>query len=175
MENGRWLTSRKEAAFEHADSRGDDNGVTEDASDAFDLARFVHAQSDSYAAAVSELGAGQKRSHWMWFIFPQVAGLGSSAMAQRYAIRSRTEAEAYLAHPVLGPRLVECAQALLRVDNRSAESIMGRPDYLKLQSSMSLFVSVSPPDSIFQRVLEKYYAGAKDMKTVAFLRMKAGE
>jgi uncharacterized protein (DUF1810 family) len=105
----------------------------------------------------------------MWYIFPQVAGLGFSSMAQRYAIRSRGEAEAYLAHPILGPRLAECAKALLGVQDRSAKEIMGYPDYLKLQSSMTLFAAVSPPGSVFEQVLDKYYGGAKDPKTLEFL------
>ena len=105
----------------------------------------------------------------MWFIFPQVAGLGFSSMAQRYAIRSRPEAEAYLAHPILGPRLTACSEALLGVENRSAEEIMGFPDVLKLQSSMTLFSEVSSLGSVFQRVLEKYFGGEKDEKTIRYI------
>jgi uncharacterized protein (DUF1810 family) len=146
--------------------------MTSTAPDPFNLARFLEAQEGSSAAAIEELRAGQKRSHWMWYVFPQVAGLGSSAMARRYAIRSCEEARAYLAHPLLGRRLEECAQALLRVEGRSAEQVMGFPDCLKLCSSMTLFAEVSPPGSVFARVLEKYYAGERDQRTVDSLPAK---
>jgi uncharacterized protein (DUF1810 family) len=106
-------------------------------------------------------------------VFPQVAGLGSSAMAKRYAIKSRQEAEAYLAHPLLGPRLVECAEALLQVKGSTAEDIMGYPDWLKLQSSMTLFAALSPPHSPFANVLERYYDGSSDPRTVEFLAANA--
>jgi uncharacterized protein (DUF1810 family) len=147
--------------------------MTDALSDPHDLARFVEAQAGAFEAAIAELRAGEKQGHWMWFVFPQVAGLGFSSTAQRYAIRSRAEAEAYLAHPMLGPRLAECAEALLSVQGRSAERIMGYPDYLKLQSSMSLFTEISAPGSVFERVLLKYYGGEKDPKTVDFLRNNA--
>ena len=137
--------------------------------DLYNLGRFVEAQQNCFRAAISELRRGEKRSHWMWFIFPQVAGLGPSSMAQRYAIRSREEAEHYLAHPVLGRRLRECAEALMGVDARSAEEIMGYPDYLKLQSSMTLFAEVAEEGSVFERVLDKYYGGEKDGRTVEYL------
>jgi len=137
--------------------------------DPHDLDRFVAAQNGIYDRALSELRAGEKRSHWMWFVFPQVAGLGSSSMAQRYAIRSRSEATAYLEHPLLGRRLTECAEALLSVHDRSAEDIMGYPDCLKLQSSMTLFAEISAPGSAFARVLQHYYAGTRDAQTLAFL------
>jgi uncharacterized protein (DUF1810 family) len=140
--------------------------------DPFNLSRFVEAQETSYEAAIAELRAGEKRSHWMWFIFPQVAGLGSSSMAQRYAIQSRAEAEAYLAHPILGLRLRECAEALLSVNGRSAAQIMGSPDDMKLQSSMTLFAEISAPDNVFERVLQKYFQRSKDPKTMDFLRNK---
>lgn len=139
-------------------------------SDPYDLERFVNAQAGMYAVALSELRAGQKRSHWIWYIFPQVAGLGFSAMAQRYAIQSRAEAEAYLQHPLLGARIVECAEALLAIHDRSVEQIMGEPDDLKLRSSMTLFARVSHAESVFERVLQKYYGGGEDAKTVAFLQ-----
>jgi len=135
-----------------------------------DLSRFVDAQQDTYDDALKELKAGQKRTHWMWFIFPQVSGLGFSSMAQRYAIGSRAEAEAYLAHPLLGERLRACVDALLGVEGRSAELIMGSPDFLKLQSSITLFAIISPTDRRFLRLLEKYYDGEKDQKTVNFLK-----
>ena len=137
--------------------------------DPYGLSRFIEAQEGHYASALEELQAGAKQSHWMWFIFPQVAGLGSSSMARRYAIRSRREAEAYLAHPLLGPRLTACAQALFGVQGRAAEQIMGFPDVLKLQSSMTLFLEVSAPGSLFERVLEKYYRGEKDKMTILYL------
>jgi uncharacterized protein (DUF1810 family) len=105
----------------------------------------------------------------MWFIFPQVAGLGSSAMAKRYAIDSRAEAKAYLEHPLLGARLRTCVDALLQVEGRFAEQIMGYPDFQKLQSSMTLFAEISPPGSCFERLLQKYYGGGKDEKTIDFL------
>lgn len=135
----------------------------------FDLSRFVEAQQDTYDDALKELKAGQKRTHWMWFIFPQVSGLGFSSMAQRYAIGSRAEAEAYLAHQLLGERLRVCVDALLEVEGRSAEQIMGSPDFLKLQSSITLFAIISPTDRRFLRLLEKYYGGEKDQKTINFL------
>jgi uncharacterized protein (DUF1810 family) len=147
--------------------------MTSGAPDPFDLARFVEDQSSSYDAALAELRAGQKRTHWMWFIFPQVAGLGFSHMARLYAIRSRAEARAYLDHPILGERLRECVEALLGVEGRSAEQIMGDPDFLKLQSSMTLFAEVSPTDSRFKRVLQKYFAGGRDKKTLDFLSQEA--
>jgi uncharacterized protein (DUF1810 family) len=137
--------------------------------DPFELSRFVDAQSSSYSDAVDELKAGQKRSHWMWFIFPQVAGLGSSTMAKRYAIGSRAEAEAYLEHPLLGERLKMCVDALLKVEGRSADQIMGYPDFMKLQSAMTLFAEISPAESCFEQLLKKYYSGRKDPKTLNFL------
>jgi uncharacterized protein (DUF1810 family) len=141
--------------------------------DPFELTRFVTAQQANYHDAIAELRGGRKRSHWMWYVFPQVAGLGSSAMAKRYAIKSRQEAEAYLAHPLLGPRLVECAEALLQVKGSTAEDIMGYPDWLKLQSSMTLFAALSPPHSPFANVLERYYDGSSDPRTVEFLAANA--
>lgn len=135
----------------------------------FDLDRFVTAQRNDYETALGELRAGRKRSHWIWYIFPQVAGLGFSSMAARYAIQSRGEAEAYLAHPVLGPRLRECAEALLAHKGKSANAIMGYPDDLKLLSSMTLFAAVAEPDSVFHQVLQVFYEGGEDPKTVSFL------
>ena len=127
--------------------------------DPYDLERFVAAQDGVYADALAELGAGRKRTHWMWFVFPQIAGLGSSPAAQRYAIRSLDEARAYLAHPVLGPRLRECAQALLAVQDRSAREILGHPDDLKLRSSMTLFARAADDPALFQAVLDRFYDG----------------
>jgi uncharacterized protein (DUF1810 family) len=137
--------------------------------DPHNLQRFVAAQEETYAAALGELHAGRKRTHWMWFVFPQVTGLGASPTAQFYAICSRAEAEAYLAHPLLGARLQECAKALLAVNGRTAEQIMGFPDHLKLQSSMTLFAALAGPGSPFAAVLEKYYGGRPCPQTLAFL------
>ena len=124
-----------------------------------DLDRFVSAQAGVYADALAELKAGRKRTHWMWFIFPQIAGLGFSPAAQRYAIASLDEARAYLAHPVLGPRLRECAQTLLAVDGMSAREILGYPDDLKLRSSMTLFARAADDPDVFEAVLDRYYDG----------------
>jgi uncharacterized protein (DUF1810 family) len=143
--------------------------VTVEQDDPYNLERFVSAQRGSYDAALRELQSGKKRSHWMWFVFPQVAGLGSSAMADRYAIRSKREAAAFLAHPVLGPRLVDCANALLQLKGMTAEEVVGYPDDLKLRSSMTLFAALSPPDSPFHRVLEMYFSGVPDNRTTAYL------
>lgn len=137
--------------------------------DVFNLQQFLTAQQGSYEVALRELRRGAKRSHWIWYVFPQVAGLGTSSMAERYALRSRREAAAYLTHPVLGARLVECATALLEVEGRSAEEVMGSPDDLKLRSSMTLFAAVAGPDSIFQKVLDRYFSGIGDPRTTEFL------
>ncbi|HEY7272408.1 MAG TPA: DUF1810 domain-containing protein [Actinoplanes sp.] len=133
-----------------------------------DLDRFVDAQDGAYDDALAELTAGRKRTHWMWFIFPQIAGLGSSPTAQLYAIRSLDEARAYLAHPMLGPRLRECAQALLTVQGRSAREIFGYPDDLKLRSSMTLFARAADDPEPFQAVLDRYYDGP-DPRTLTLL------
>jgi uncharacterized protein (DUF1810 family) len=127
--------------------------------DSDDLDRFVSAQDGVYPDALAELRAGRKRTHWMWFVFPQIAGLGASATARRYAIASLDEARAYLAHPVLGPRLRECARTLLAVENASAEQIFGYPDDLKLRSSMTLFARAADDPDVFQAVLDRYYDG----------------
>jgi uncharacterized protein (DUF1810 family) len=145
----------------------DDVGVGDD--DPYDLDRFVQAQLDDYASALAELARGRKVSHWMWYIFPQLQGLGHSAMAKRYAIRSAEEAAAYLRHPELGPRLVACAEAVLRVPHRSAREIFGTPDDLKLRSSATLFAQVSPSGSVFQRILECYFDAEPDPRTLALL------
>lgn len=137
--------------------------------DPYELGRFVRAQENVYAQALSEIRGGHKRTHWMWYIFPQVAGLAYSATSQRYAIRSTAEARAYLVHPILGPRLLECTESLLRLEDRSATEILGTPDDLKLRSCATLFASVSPPGSLFDRLLEKYYRGAPDPKTLRLL------
>lgn len=135
------------------------------ADDPHDLDRFVRAQEHDYADALAEIRAGRKQSHWMWYVFPQVAGLGYSAASQRYAIKSRAEAEAYLRHPILGPRLVEIAEAALSVEGRSARAIFGSPDDLKLKSSATLFAQVAPAGSVFERLLAKYFAGERDEQT----------
>jgi len=137
--------------------------------DPYDLSRFTRAQEDSYAQAVSEIRSGRKRTHWMWYIFPQLAGLGVSQTAQRYAIKSVEEAQAYLRHPVLGVRLLECAESALRVEDRTAIAIFGEPDDLKLRSCATLFASVSDPDSVFDRLLQKFYGGVRDPKTLQLL------
>jgi uncharacterized protein (DUF1810 family) len=138
--------------------------------DPFDLERFVRAQDGTYATALAEIRSGRKRSHWMWYVFPQIAGLGSSGMAQRYAIESAAEARAYLAHPVLGPRLVDCVEAVLRVEGRSASAIFGSPDDLKLRSCATLFAQVSPSGSVFERLLVSYFDGERDTKTLELLQ-----
>lgn len=129
-----------------------------------DLERFVRAQDGVYDRALAELAAGSKRSHWMWFVFPQVAGLGSSPTAQAYAIRDLAEARDYLAHPVLGPRLTECAETLLGVEGRTASQIFGFPDDLKLRSSMTLFAEAAADSGVFGQVLDRYYDGP-DVRT----------
>ena len=137
--------------------------------DPHDLGRFVEAQRGDYAQAIAEIRAGRKRSHWMWYIFPQYDGLGSSSTARRYAIRSVAEAEAYLRHPVLGPRLVECAEAVVGVEGSSAHDIFGSPDDLKLRSSATLFASVSTEGSVFERLLRKYFPAGRDEQTLRLL------
>jgi uncharacterized protein (DUF1810 family) len=133
------------------------------------LNRFVRAQETDYQRALSEIRSGRKRSHWMWYIFPQIDGLAFSSTSKHYAIKSLAEAKAYLDHPILGPRLLECAQAVIGVEGRSATEIFGSPDDLKLRSSATLFACVSPPGSVFDRLLEKYYRGERDGKTLQLL------
>jgi uncharacterized protein (DUF1810 family) len=134
-----------------------------------DLERYVAAQESVYARVLDELRRGRKECHWMWFVFPQLAGLGSSTMSQRYAIASLDEARAYLAHPVLGPRLRECAGLLLATSERSAEAILGPIDALKLRSSMTLFHRAEPRDRLFAEVLERFHGGLPDPATDAIL------
>ena len=138
--------------------------------ESFDLNRFMTAQRGIYARVLKELRCGRKRSHWMWFILPQIKGLGNSALSQRYAIRSLAEAMAYLSHPVLGARLVDCANAILAVEGRSASDIFGYPDDLKLKSSMTLFAAISGETSVFIKVLSKFYDGKQDEKTITILK-----
>lgn len=135
-------------------------------SDPYDLARFVEAQARNYADALGELRRGRKTSHWMWYVFPQIAGLGSSAMAQTYAIGSLDEARAYLAHPLLGPRLRAVTEAILALQGLSAHAIFGSPDDLKLRSSLTLFAAADPQEALFPRALAKYFAGEGDPKTL---------
>lgn len=129
------------------------------------LERFVQAQADSYVHALREIKSGRKTSHWMWYIFPQLSGLGHSQTARYYAIRDRAEAEAYLAHPVLGKRLLEISSELLKLESSDATAVMGWPDDLKLKSSMTLFSLVSR-EPVFRQVLEKYFRGEEDAYTV---------
>jgi uncharacterized protein (DUF1810 family) len=135
--------------------------------DPFPLSRFTEAQNSIYDTVLAELGNGEKRTHWMWFIFPQIDGLGHSPAAKYYAIKSIEEARQYLKHPVLGKRLVQCAEAVLAVEGRSASEIFGYPDDMKLKSSMTLFALVAEPQSIFSRVLAKYFRGERDVKTLS--------
>ncbi|MBO9184345.1 DUF1810 domain-containing protein [Rhizobium sp. L80/93] len=142
--------------------------------DPHDLDRFVEAQASIYEQALAELLAGAKRSHWMWFVFPQIAGLGTSSMAQRYAIRSKEEALAYISHPLLGKRLTACAQVMLSAGGtanggRSAHAILGSPDDLKFRSSMTLFAAVSGRDSLFQRALDRFFDRIPDDRTLALI------
>jgi uncharacterized protein (DUF1810 family) len=139
------------------------------ADDPYDLSRFVQAQEGDYERALAEIRSGQKRTHWMWYVFPQYNGLGFSPTARRYAIKSVAEAEAYLAHPVLGPRLVACAEAALGVQGRSASEVFGSPDDLKLRSCATLFAQVSPAGSVFERLLGKYFGGRRDDQTLRLL------
>ena len=139
---------------------------TSNRGDPFDLNRFINAQEGIFDRALAELRDGLKRSHWMWYIFPQVEGLGHSPTTRRYSIKSLEEARQYLAHPVLGQRLKESAEAVLAIQGRSAADIFGHPDDWKLQSSMTLFELVSGPESVFGRILEKYYQGKRDTRTL---------
>ncbi|MFB1487730.1 MULTISPECIES: DUF1810 domain-containing protein [unclassified Thiocapsa] len=139
------------------------------AEDHHDLNRFVRAQEHAYAPALAEIRSGRKRTHWMWYIFPQLDGLGFSEKARRYAIRGLDEARAYLEHPLLGPRLVECAEAVLAVQGRSAREIFGTPDDLKLRSCSTLFAEVSPEGSVFHRLIEVFFGGAPDGRTLTLL------
>ncbi|HEV7574773.1 MAG TPA: DUF1810 domain-containing protein [Caldimonas sp.] len=138
--------------------------------DPHDLRRFVEAQAPVYAQARDELAAGRKRSHWMWFVFPQLRGLGRSAMAHRYGIASRAEAEAYLAQPLLGARLLECTRLMLAArEGASALEILGAPDDLKLRSSMTLFAAVAAPGSPFAAALDRFFDGRADPATLRLL------
>jgi uncharacterized protein (DUF1810 family) len=138
--------------------------------DPYDLERFLAAQRPVYDTVVSELRAGTKRSHWMWFVFPQLRGLGSSPTSEHFGLASWEEAAAYAAHPLLGARLRECTDLVLAVDGRTARQIFGYPDDLKFRSSMTLFGAAVPDEPRFSAALEKYYEGAPDARTLAALR-----
>ncbi|MDR4465069.1 MAG: DUF1810 domain-containing protein [Nitrospira sp.] len=137
--------------------------------DVYNLHRFLTAQAPTYDTVLAELRAGRKSSHWMWFIFPQIAGLGHSAMAQQFAIGSLDEAKAYLQHPVLGPRLRDCTQLVLNVEGRSTEEIFGYPDNLKFRSCMTLFLTAAADNTIFKDALLKYFDGKPDQSTLDIL------
>jgi uncharacterized protein (DUF1810 family) len=150
---------------------GEPNRDLHDAShgDPYHLERFVEAQAEVFRRVLEELGGGRKRSHWIWFIFPQIAGLGSSEMARRYAISGRAEAEAYLRHEVLGPRLQQCVELVNAVSGRTVEEIFGYPDDMKFRSSMTLFASVAQGESVYREALERYFGGEPDSATLARL------
>ena len=139
--------------------------------DAFDLDRFVAAQADVYQDALAEIRSGRKRTHWMWFVFPQIDGLGSSTTSRRFAITSAAEAKAYLEHPILGPRLLECCRALLELKRESATDIFGSPDDMKLRSSATLFAAVSEPGSVFEKILDRFF-GTPDGQTLELLERR---
>jgi uncharacterized protein (DUF1810 family) len=139
------------------------------AADPYDLARFVRAQEADYDQAMSEIRGGRKRSHWMWYIFPQFDGLGVSSTSRQYAIKSVAEAEAYLRHPILGPRLLESVQAMLSVEGRSALEVFGSPDNMKLRSCATLFACVAPAGSVFEQLLDRYFGGERDDKTLRLI------
>ncbi len=145
------------------------SGGAQSVDDPYDLGRFVRAQGADYEQALSEIRGGRKRTHWMWYIFPQIDGLGFSSTARYYAVKSIAEAKAYLGHPILGPRLLACAEAVVGVEGRSATEIFGTPDDLKLRSCATLFACVSPPSSVFYRLLAKYYRGERDSRTLQLL------
>lgn len=137
--------------------------------DTYDLTRFVQAQMGDYEQALSEVRTGRKLTHWMWYIFPQFDGLGFSSTSKRYAIKSLLEAKAYLQHSVLGPRLVECIEAVISIEGLSATTIFGTPDDIKLRSCATLFAGISPPGSVFERLLDKYFEGEGDEKTLRLI------
>ena len=135
----------------------------------FNLERFISAQEPCYSRVVSELRNGNKETHWMWFIFPQIDGLGSSPTARHYAIRSLAEADAYLAHPVLGARLIECTGLVNNVGSKSLREIFGSPDDMKFHSSVTLFSLIEPSEAVFEQALSKYFSGKLDERTIAIL------
>jgi uncharacterized protein (DUF1810 family) len=135
----------------------------------FDLDRFLTAQEDAYETALDELRSGRKRSHWIWFVFPQLAGLGHSPTAQFYAIRSLEEAQSYLAHPILGPRLHECLKVLQLLETNDAKTVFGELDAMKFRSSLTLFAEADPGDAIVEAALERWFGGERDPKTLQLL------
>jgi uncharacterized protein (DUF1810 family) len=137
--------------------------------DLFNLERFVTAQKSVYSTVIEELESGRKISHWMWFIFPQIEGLGRTQMAKLYAIKSLDEAKAYVSHPLLGKRLQECINLVLDIDGKSANAVFGYPDDLKFKSSMTLFLVAVPHIDLFQRAINKYYDGQRDQVTIQIL------
>ncbi|PTQ76278.1 uncharacterized protein (DUF1810 family) [Nitrosomonas oligotropha] len=143
--------------------------VMADKSDPYELDRFIQAQTQDFEIALTEIYSARQRSHWMWYIFPQFAGLGFSAISQCYAIRSAAEARAYLNHHILGARLIQCIEALLAIDGRSAHEIFGSPDDMKLKSCATLFASVTPKGSAFECLLEKYFQGERDQQTLSLM------
>jgi uncharacterized protein (DUF1810 family) len=144
-------------------------GDSIDHHDTFNLSRFTSAQEGIYNRVLAELKNGEKRTHWMWFIFPQIDGLGFSSTSKYYAVKSIEEARQYLDHPVLGKRLMECAETVLAVEGRSVSEIFGYPDDMKLKSCMTLFASVPHSHPVFAGVLDKYFHGERDMKTLRLL------
>lgn len=169
---GRWASSDS-GGMEFGDIQGNGSCIEEawmaGTDDPFDLKRFVEAQEPVYEQVCAELREGRKRSHWMWFVFPQARGLGHSPMAQHFAIRSRAEAEAYLRHPVLGARLRECTALVNAVEGRGISDIFGYPDDLKFRSSMTLFTEVAPEEAGFRQAIDKYFGGEPDERTVALM------
>jgi uncharacterized protein (DUF1810 family) len=151
-----------------------DRSVSVDDGDPHHLGRFVMAQEGDYARALAEIRGGRKRSHWIWYIFPQFEGLGSSPMSRQYSIKSVAEAQAYLRHPSLGPRLLECCEAALGVEGRSAREIFGSPDDLKLRSCATLFAHVSPAGSVFERLIDRYFEGRGDDRTLQLIGAQPG-
>jgi len=134
-----------------------------------DLKRFLDAQENDFERALAEIKRGRKQSHWMWYIFPQIAGLGSSETSRFYAVKDRAEAELYLAHPVLGKRLVEISNALLEIEGKTPNQIFGSPDDVKLKSSMTLFGALDDTNPVFQSILDKYFDGSKDRRTLELI------
>jgi len=146
-----------------------DGNERSDSVDPHQLIRFVQAQEGEYDRALGEIESGRKRSHWMWYIFPQFDGLGFSSTSKFYSIKSIAEAKAYLSHPILGPRLLECTESALAVSGRTASEIFGSPDDMKLKSCATLFATISPTDSVFHKLLDKYFQGQRDDKTLQLL------
>ena len=141
--------------------------------DTYNLSRFINAQEGVFESVLAELRNGQKRTHWMWFIFPQIDGLGQSTISRYYSIKSRDEARQYFKHPVLGVRLLKCAELLIAIEAKSASEIFGSPDDQKLKSSMTLFATVADSEAVFVHVLEKYFDGKRDEKTISLLDSSA--